>query len=165
MIDFGKIKFYTNGSAEQLIADMKNIIADKGFATVNDLCEHIHEPSDYSGARLGWFNLDDVKIIQRPDEPYYYVMFPVIEEITPKDPNVDHPDHYHSRKTGMETIDIMEMICEDLTGSEAIYMSNIVKYISRWKKKNGIEDLKKAKWYLNRLIIKLEEKKETINHE
>ena len=29
---------------------------------------------------------------------------------------------------------------------------NIVKYICRWKKKGGVEDLKKAEWYLNKLI-------------
>ena len=30
--------------------------------------------------------------------------------------------------------------------------ANVIKYISRWKRKNGLEDLKKAKWYLDRLI-------------
>ena len=30
--------------------------------------------------------------------------------------------------------------------------ANVVKYISRWKKKNGVEDLMKAKWYIDRLI-------------
>jgi hypothetical protein len=34
---------------------------------------------------------------------------------------------------------------------------NIVKYITRWKKKNGIEDLKKAQEYLNRLIDSFKE--------
>ncbi len=29
---------------------------------------------------------------------------------------------------------------------------NVVKYLSRWKNKNGLEDLKKARWYLDRLI-------------
>lgn len=32
------------------------------------------------------------------------------------------------------------------------FEGNVVKYISRWRKKNGIEDLKKAQWYLNYLI-------------
>lgn len=30
--------------------------------------------------------------------------------------------------------------------------ANVIKYISRWKKKNGVEDLKKARWYIDRLI-------------
>ena len=29
---------------------------------------------------------------------------------------------------------------------------NIIKYVTRYKEKNGIEDLKKAKWYLEKLI-------------
>ena len=36
---------------------------------------------------------------------------------------------------------------------------NIIKYVTRYKAKNGLEDLKKAKWYLEKLIEKLEEKK------
>lgn len=34
---------------------------------------------------------------------------------------------------------------------------NVFKYIYRWKDKNGIQDLKKARWYLNDLISKLEQ--------
>lgn len=34
---------------------------------------------------------------------------------------------------------------------------NVFKYIYRWKEKNGIQDLKKARWYLNDLISKLEQ--------
>jgi len=30
--------------------------------------------------------------------------------------------------------------------------ANVIKYISRWKKKNGLQDLEKAKWYIDRLI-------------
>ena len=65
--------------------------------------------------------------------------------------NVNHPAHYQS-KSGLETIDIIAACTEELTGMEAVCTGNIIKYISRWKKKNGLEDLKKARWYLNRLI-------------
>lgn len=34
---------------------------------------------------------------------------------------------------------------------------NVFKYIYRWREKNGIQDLKKARWYLNDLISKLEQ--------
>lgn len=78
--------------------------------------------------------------------------------------NVNHPNHYQS-KSGIETIDVMEAFCEDLSGVEAVNMSNVIKYISRWKKKNGLEDLKKAQWYLSRLIANLENEKETNSHE
>lgn len=38
---------------------------------------------------------------------------------------------------------------------------NVIKYVSRWKKKNGIEDLKKAKHYIE-LLIELESKQESV---
>lgn len=76
--------------------------------------------------------------------------------------NVNHPAHYQSRK-GIETIDIIEACVEDLTGMDAVCTGNVIKYISRWKKKNGLEDLKKARWYLNKLIDSRTSTTETIN--
>ena len=79
--------------------------------------------------------------------------------------NVNHPSHYQS-KNGLEAIDVMEAFTENLTGAEAVNTSNVLKYICRWKSKNGLEDLKKAQWYLNRLIGIVEEKnKEENKHE
>ena len=55
-----------------------------------------------------------------------------------------NPKHYKQGK--IEVIDfILDQQMNYLEG-------NIVKYISRYKHKNGIEDLKKALWYLNKLI-------------
>ena len=56
---------------------------------------------------------------------------------------VKNPEHYTK---GIETWDYI--ISKDMSFLEG----NIVKYISRWRKKNGIEDLKKAKQYLDKLI-------------
>ena len=39
---------------------------------------------------------------------------------------------------------------------------NIVKYIARWKAKNGIEDLKKARWYIDFLIVSIENETDKI---
>ena len=72
---------------------------------------------------------------------------------------VNHPPHYQS-SSGLETIDVIEAFTEDLTGFEATHTGNVLKYICRWKSKNGLEDLKKARWYLDRLIAKLEKKEE-----
>ncbi len=71
--------------------------------------------------------------------------------------NVNHPKHYQSKR-GLETIDVIEAFTEDLTGAEATNTGNVIKYICRWKHKNGLEDLKKARWYLNRLISIVEER-------
>ena len=68
---------------------------------------------------------------------------------------VAHPAHYQT-SNGLETIDVMEAFTEDMVGYEAVCTSNVLKYICRWQKKNGIEDLKKAEWYLKRLIKHIE---------
>ena len=77
---------------------------------------------------------------------------------------VNHPDHYKS-ETGMEVIDVIEAFTFDLDGIEAFDTGNIIKYICRWKKKNGIQDLKKAKWYLEHLINHSEKLEEENNNE
>lgn len=69
---------------------------------------------------------------------------------------VNHPEHYLS-KEGIEVIDVIKAFTEDLEGIEAFDCGNAIKYLTRWKKKNGITDLKKAMWYLNHLINYLEE--------
>ena len=71
--------------------------------------------------------------------------------------NVNHPAHYQS-KSGLEAIDVIEAFTDDLNGFEAVETGNALKYLLRWKHKNGIEDLKKAIWYITRLINKLEKK-------
>lgn len=67
---------------------------------------------------------------------------------------IDHPSHYIS-ETGLETIDVIEAFTFDLKGLEAVCTANILKYICRWKRKNGLEDLRKAQWYLTKLIDRL----------
>lgn len=71
------------------------------------------------------------------------------------DPMVHHPNHYQS-KNGIEVIDVMAAFTADLSGIEAIDTSQVLKYICRWKKKNGLQDLKKAKWYIEHLINHIE---------
>jgi hypothetical protein len=61
---------------------------------------------------------------------------------------VNSPAHYN--KAGIETIDIIQSVTGD--GFESYLQGNILKYICRYKYKNGTEDLEKARWYLNRLI-------------
>lgn len=68
---------------------------------------------------------------------------------------VAHPPHYQS-KNGLEAIKVIEAFTEDLKGIEAVATGNIIKYICRWNRKNGIEDLKKARQYIDILINHLE---------
>lgn len=68
---------------------------------------------------------------------------------------VNHPKHYKS-ESGMEVIDVIKAFTADLKGYQATDTGNIIKYILRWPHKNGLEDLKKARWYLDDLINTIE---------
>lgn len=68
---------------------------------------------------------------------------------------VNHPSHYQS-ESGLEVIDVIKAFTSNLTGIEATDTGNVLKYMCRWKNKNGVEDLKKAKWYLEHLINNVE---------
>ena len=66
------------------------------------------------------------------------------KKLSPKPPKQVGGTHYSD--LAVEPIQFIE------ANSLGFHEGNIVKYISRWKDKNGVEDLKKAKWYLDRLI-------------
>ena len=71
--------------------------------------------------------------------------------------NVQHPAHYTQGE--IECIDCIKAATVNKTGIEAFCTGNIIKYLFRYENKNGLEDVKKAQWYINRLIQELEEKK------
>jgi hypothetical protein len=61
---------------------------------------------------------------------------------------VNHPQHYTDHPSGIECIQITEHM--------NFCLGNAMKYIWRADSKNGLEDLKKARWYINREIAKRE---------
>lgn len=63
---------------------------------------------------------------------------------------VNHPSHY--TQGGVECIDALKAATTGLEGIEAVCTANAIKYLWRWKQKNGAEDLRKAVWYINRLL-------------
>lgn len=73
-----------------------------------------------------------------------------------KKDNVNHPAHYEGK---VECIEALESATIGLEGIEAVDTANAIKYLWRWKKKNGVEDLKKAVWYIQHLIKELESRK------
>ena len=76
-----------------------------------------------------------------------------------KEPDVDmvnHPSHY--TQGGIECIDALKAATVSKTGIEAVCTANAIKYLWRYEEKNGIEDVKKARWYIDRLIKELKEK-------
>lgn len=74
-----------------------------------------------------------------------------------KEPDmVNHPAHYQS-ESGVEVIDVIDDFVDD---PASYYKGNIIKYILRYEKKGGVEDLEKARWYLNKLIAYLQVKED-----
>jgi hypothetical protein len=63
---------------------------------------------------------------------------------------VNHPKHYNSHPSGVECITVVEHMTFNI--------GNAIKYLWRADHKNGIEDLKKAAWYVQREIERLEGK-------
>ena len=69
---------------------------------------------------------------------------------------VDKPEHYNTNlPEGVEVIDIIAEQTADLSGMQAFAQANLIKYALRWQKKNGVQDLEKARYYLDRLIGEL----------
>lgn len=64
--------------------------------------------------------------------------------------NVNHPKHY--TQGGVECIDALAAATINLKGIDAVCTANAIKYLWRWGQKNGVEDLKKARWYIDELV-------------
>lgn len=70
-------------------------------------------------------------------------------ELAQSDDNVNNPDHYKSG--GVETIDFIRAKLGE-EGFEAYCVGNVIKYCTRYKLKNGKEDLAKARKYLDFIL-------------
>lgn len=68
--------------------------------------------------------------------------------------NVNSPSHY--TQAGIECIDAITAAVSGKSGIEAVCVANVIKYLWRYELKNGVEDVKKAQWYLNRLVSELD---------
>lgn len=69
--------------------------------------------------------------------------------------NINHPARYC--RNGVECIDIIGAVTANLMGKEAVCIGCAVKYLFRFKDKNGVEDLRKAIRYIE-MAIEIEEK-------
>ena len=70
--------------------------------------------------------------------------------------NVNSPSHYTNGK--IECINAIESATVGKNGLEAVCVANVIKYLWRYEDKNGVEDIKKAYWYLDRLVKTVEGK-------
>ena len=72
---------------------------------------------------------------------------------------VSHPKHY--TQGGIECIDALKAATVGKRGIEAVCVANVIKYLWRYEEKNGIEDIRKAKFYIERLLKELEESQQS----
>lgn len=76
-----------------------------------------------------------------------------------KNDNVNKPSHYTQGK--VECIDAIDSATMGLVGIVAVCVANVIKYIWRFSRKNGIEDLDKCDYYLQKLRVIIRNKKST----
>ena len=74
----------------------------------------------------------------------------LLHDAEPEHDAVNHPSHYTAG--GIECIEALKAATTRLTGIEAVCTANAIKYLWRWKDKNGAEDIRKAIWYCERLL-------------
>lgn len=162
----------TQEGLNSLLDNLLDVKKTYGSCSIADLCDLAFVGTDIvTYMNFGWtsLNISDVKFSQLfyDHEPYKYTaQFPIavdlkgLETLEPTKPEpkkdmVNHPPHYMS-ETGLETIDVIEAFTFDLKGIEAVATGNVLKYMCRWKKKDGLRDLKKAQRYLTILIDHVE---------
>ena len=73
--------------------------------------------------------------------------------------NVNNPKHYN--QGNIECIECIKSAVTNKVGIEAVCVANVIKYLFRYEEKNGIEDVRKAKWYIERLLKELEESQQS----
>lgn len=98
-----------------------------------------------SSGELGYCDSDDGSWIF---DDYEQVTDDDTTPATTDDP-VDHPSHYTHES--VECIDAM-VETQGVHAVQHFCVCNAFKYLWRWRGKNGMEDIKKAAWYLNKAI-------------
>lgn len=145
-------------NARRIQSSITELIITYGCATVSDLkallgFTYASEDNDF-----GWVNIPLVEIKPLMSDGRVIMNFPnpvPLGDTAEHKEMVDHPAHYQS-ETGLEVWDVINAFTFDLNGIEAFDTGNVLKYMCRWKSKNGLEDLKKAKRYIEHLIDHVE---------
>ena len=141
---------YEVGKTYTLTGDETSYLGStlRDFYTGTDLdfpVEAVFEQTDFEGD-LQFSALDGWAIYVKGTETETETDFDV----------VDKPEHYNTNlPEGVEVIDIIAAQTAGLFGIRAVCQANVIKYVLRWQKKNGVQDLEKARFYLDRLIGEL----------
>ena len=114
--------------------------------------------SEYFPAEVTVLEIDDEGDVWFLDKStgYVYIVDSSANTDTSDFDVVSKPEHYNTNlPEGVEVIDIIAAQTAPLSGMQAVAQANLIKYTMRWQKKNGVQDLEKARFYLDRLIGEL----------
>lgn len=149
-LDFSKYNFLVNNG--NFNVDIYTLIlCDKVGKDYDDDCDNIGMNYEYD-----FHNLK--KLIK------YINSYESNNNIEIKDENsfdnVNRPNHYQLNIKGnnIQVIDIIDEVVKDYKPQEAFKIANVIKYVLRASKKNGKEDLKKARKYIDMLVGEDDEK-------
>lgn len=115
------------------------------YDSVNDDVVHKHY-----GDLVSWAGLDELKTLEKcsiKNNDAYPETYCLEENAHDA---VNHPSHYC--RDGIECIDVIKATTKGMNAFDAFCQGNAMKYLFRWHFKNGVQDLKKARWYIDKLI-------------
>lgn len=109
--------------------------------------DHVYKNGE---ARLDGSHINPVPHVKLPKEA---------TESSNKSDTVNHPQHY--TQGGIECIECIKAAVTNKVGIKAVCVANVIKYLFRYEEKNGVEDVRKAQWYIERLLKELEESQQS----
>lgn len=124
--------------------------------TIAEACKYISFPGSAEVLRIDDDGAVVFDVAGRPGGDICIVHESANMESASEFDAVSKPEHYNTNLPGgVEVIDIIAAQTAGLSGMQAVAQANVVKYVLRWQKKNGVQDLEKARFYLDRLIGEL----------
>ena len=145
-----KLLHYTDDLSEDVDLRQEAIATIEAAAQYMTEDELLHHSRALALAYLALTDAADVA----PQEPCHGKSADYCKGETKMFDMVSHPEHYASGS--VECIDALESAVQGLPPEQAICAANIIKYVWRYHRKNGLQDLQKAEWYLHRLMEKVE---------
>lgn len=152
------VVFRSKKDAEDVLSEIIKVASKYGKVTRSDIYELSGLSSAFSDNNY-YIPEDAIREAKIEYDEYngeYHLEFPetIFMDWSKNDP-VNHPGHYTSGN--VECIDAIEAILEAHSDPVAGWLTaQCVKYLWRWQLKNGLEDLEKARFYLDRLITREE---------
>lgn len=137
------VRFLSDGGyrgADELVGKVAQAVMQDGmwFISGKELNEVINKENVFFSEMVFPFLPDEVEVLPKTPQ---------------SDPKAVKPDHY--KLDGISTIEMIERATAHLEGVEAFCAGNVIKYITRYSRKNGLGDLQKAKQYIDIMIDNL----------